>query len=77
MTNNNKIVKNVNISKIDKIVKILFNFKKSKNSKFKILIYINIEVIKKFIFLNVNVKKNFNFLKQAFIKILIIQHFNL
>ena len=37
----------------------------------------NIGAIKELIFLTLNAKKIFNYLKQAFIKILIFQHFDL
>ena len=49
-----------------------------KNNKSKNLKHIlNIKAIKKSIFLTFNAKKIFNNLKQAFIKVLILQYFNL
>ena len=76
--NNNKVVKEVNDDKTDKIIKNLFKFKKLKNNKFRNLAYIsNIRTIIKFIFLIFDAKKTFNYLKQVLIKVLIFQYFNL
>lgn len=75
MINNNKIVEID--GKANEIIKSLFKSKKSKNYKFKNLIYIpNIKAKKKLIFLISNIKKAFNYLKYIFIKTLILQHFN-
>ena len=50
----------------------------SKNNKSKKLRYVlNIRATRKFIFLTPNTKKIFNYLRQAFIKALILQYFNL
>ena len=50
---------------------------KFKNDKFEKLTYIaNIGAIKKPIFLTFNTKKVFNYLRQAFIKASILQHFD-
>ena len=69
---NNKIV-NINGNRANKIVINLFKNKKSKN-----LIYIsNIGAIKKPNFLIFDAKKTFNYLQLAFIKALILQHFDL
>lgn len=60
---NNKVVKNNN-NKTNKMIRNLFKFKKLKNNKFEILIYIsNIKAIKNLIFLTFNIKKVFNCLK--------------
>lgn len=62
--NDNKIIKAINSNKTNKIVKNLSKFKKSKNNKFKILIYLlNIKTIEKSIFLTFNTKKTFKYLK--------------
>ena len=51
---------------------------KFKNSKFEKSTYIpNIRAIGKPIFLTPDTKKSFNHLRQAFIKALILQHFDL
>lgn len=68
-TNNNKIVKSGN-SRANKIARNLFQFKKLKNNKSKNLIYI--EVIRELIFLISDIKKIFNYLRQIFIKTLIL-----
>lgn len=71
--NNNKVIKD----NINRIIKNLFKFKKSKNNKFKNLLYIsNIRTVEKFIFLISNFKKFLNFLKQIFIKALYLQNFD-
>lgn len=66
---NNKVVKIG--KKANKIAKILFKARKSKNAIFKILICTNIETIEELIFLIPNAKIVFNSLRQTFIKILI------
>lgn len=71
--NNNKVVKVVVNNKIDKRVKNLFNSKKLKNNKFRNLSNIlNIRVTRDFTFLNFGVKETFDYLKQVFIKVLIL-----
>lgn len=52
--NNNKVVKFDN-SRANKIVKNLFKSKNSKNIKFKILIYTNIQIIGKFNFFTLGI----------------------
>lgn len=64
---NNKVVKS-NSNKTNKIVKILSQFKKSKNTKFEILMYTNIGAMKKLIFLTLDAKKTFIYLNKIFIK---------
>ena len=50
----------------------------SKNNKFKNLTFmLNIKFTKEPIFITTNVKKTFNYLKQAFIKVLILLYLNL
>ena len=60
------------MTKLMKIIKNLYKSKKSKNKKFQT--QINIKTIKKYNFLISSTKKIFNYLKQIFIKALIIQH---
>ena len=68
---NNKVVSN-NSSRTNKIIVNL-----SKNNKFERLMYMpNIKAIEKSIFLISNTKKAFNYLRQTFIKALILQYFN-
>ena len=56
--------------------KMIVNF--FKNNKFRNLIYIlNIGTTKESIFIISNAKKGFNYQRQAFIKVLIPQHFDL
>ena len=63
--------------KANKIIKDLSKSKKSKNKKSKILTYsLDIRATGKPMFLTFNAKKAFNHLKQAFIKALILQHFD-
>lgn len=68
--NNNKIAK-IN-SRADKMVKNFFKSKKLKNKKSEILTYINIKAIEESIFLIVTIQEAFNYLKQTFIKALIL-----
>ena len=69
-TNNNEIDINSG-GKANKMVMNLFN--KLKNNKLKNTIYVqNIGIIKRSIFLNFDIKKTFNYLKQLFIKALIL-----
>ena len=71
----NKVVKDDD-NRANEIVMNLSN--KLNNNKSKNLMHIsNIRAIKKSIFLNPNAKKVFNYLKQAFIKALILQYFDL
>ena len=74
-TSYNEIVK----SNKGRANKIIVNFSNNlKNNKFKNLIYmLNIKAIKKSIFLTFNAKKFFNYLRQTFIKTLILQLFDL
>lgn len=62
--------------KADKIFKNLFGSKNSKNKKSKILMYIIIRALGELIFLISSAKKTFNYLKQAFMKVLILQYFD-
>ena len=72
---NNKDVRDDG-NKIDKTIVNLSN--KLKNNKSKNIIYMpNIETMKKSTFLILNAKKTFNYLKQTFIKALILQCFDL
>ena len=75
--NNNEVVKN-NSDKANKKFINSFKFNQLKNNEFKKLIYVlNIKAKKKLIFLTFNTKKIFNFLRLAFIKALILWHFDL
>ena len=57
---------------------IMNSSKKLKNNKSKNLTHVlNIEALKKLTFLIFNIKKTLNYLKQAFIKAPILQHFDL
>lgn len=69
-TDNNEVVK-IN-DRVDKIVKNWFKSKKLKNTKYKILICSNIGVTRKYTFLTSGAKKAFSFLRQLFIKALIL-----
>ena len=70
----NKVVRS-DSNRTNKTVVDLF---KSKNKKFKKLTYIlNIRAMKKPYFLTPNAKKTFNYLRLAFIKAPILQHFDL
>lgn len=68
--NDNKIIKDIDNNKADKIIKIFSKSNKSKNNQFKNSIYIsNIRVIRKKNFLTLKLKKKFNHLKEVFIKV--------
>ena len=71
---NNEVVESAD-SKTNK--KIIDSFKSKNNKSEKLTHMPNIEAIKKLIFLTLDAKKTFNYLRQAFIKALILQHFNL
>ena len=71
---NNKVVE-IGSSKADETVVGLSKFKKSKNEKSEVQTYIKIK--EKPTFLIFSAKKAFNCLRQAFIKVLILQHFDL
>ena len=65
-------------SKDNGTIKNLSKFKKSENNKFEILTYIpNIEATRKPIFLTLGNKKALNYLKQVFIEVSILEHFDL
>lgn len=63
-----------------KLIKTFKNFSKSKKLKniiCKILTYTNIKATQKLMFLTFYTRQTFNYLEQAFIKALILQHFDL
>lgn len=68
----NKFVESKDSRKMNETINNFFKFKKSKNKKSKIIIYIKMEDTKKLIFPTSNAKKIFNPLQQMFIKALII-----
>ena len=71
---NNEVVRGVG----DRADKTVMDLSKSKNKKFRKLMYIpNIKTTRKLNFLTPNAKKAFNHLKLAFIKALIFRHFDL
>lgn len=64
--------------RVNEMVKNLSKSKKLKNKKSEILTRLsNIKAIEKPMFLTLNGRKAFNYLRQTFIKALILQHFDL
>lgn len=69
--NSNKIVES-DSNKANKMVKNLSKSKKLKNPKFEILTYTNISITKEPMLLILSVRENLNYLRQMFVKVLIL-----